>query len=262
MFKRILFLLVVVCAVAVCSASAEAVTLGPGWEVDSHSYPTSLSPGGSGVVAINVFDVGSVGASGTLTDTLPEGVSGVSSEGWVCDGARPDVCTQEVGVGVKSEVEVILEVSVAPGTAEGEVANEVRVEGGGAPGPTNTSNILSISSRSAGFGFANADAWFTNADGSFDMQAGSHPYEATVEFALNTEERNNGLINFPAGGEARNLTASLPPGLLGNPSVLPRCTRHQFDLSECPASTQVGVATAGLGGDGRRAHLRSRSGYL
>ena len=48
-------------------------------------------------------------------------------------------------------------------------------------------------------------------------------------------------------GTLRQLIVDLPPGFVGNPQALPRCTRAQFDfnlLSTCPGDTQVGIADA------------------
>jgi len=67
-----------------------------------------------------------------------------------------------------------------------------------------------------------------------DVQAGSHPYSLTVAFFLNNEH------DRPVG-EARDIVVNAPPGLVGNPQAVPRCTRAQFNLEECPLDTQVGV---------------------
>jgi uncharacterized repeat protein (TIGR01451 family) len=252
MFKRYASVLVAVCALAVVSAPASAFTAGPGWEVNSHSYPTNLSPGGSGRVAVDVYNVGSVpsGDDVIVTDTLPEGLTAVSSEGWSCTATAPVVCTQELnGVGVE-EKELLLDVGVKPGTAEGEVPNVVTVAGGGAPSTASATNLLTIGSRTPGFGFPLADSWFTNADGTVDMQAGSHPYELTFDVDLNTEAHP---LDPADKEELRNFTANVPPGLIGNPYASPRCIREQFDIEECPASTQIGVIVLNLGDTGGEA---------
>ncbi len=150
------------------------------------------------------------------------------------------------GVSVKKEAELLLKVNVDPGASEGRFPNKVTVVGGGALTPANASNLLTISSTPAGFGFADADAWFTNADGTVDTQAGSHPYEVTFNYGLNAEANNS-----PADKEeSRNIAVNLPPGLIGNPNALPQCTRQQFDEEVCPADTQIGIAPTGLGGSG------------
>lgn len=52
------------------------------------------------------------------------------------------------------------------------------------------------------------------------------------------------VTGFPAGPgqpHAKNLTIHLPPGLVGNPEVVPKCTQAQFDGVACPGPTQVGT---------------------
>ena len=87
-----------------------------------------------------------------------------------------------------------------------------------------------------------------NRDGSVDTQAGSHPYSYTVNFTLNTDSAGQ-----PEGGEARDVIAYLPPGLIGDPLIGPRCTRQQFEGNispQCPANTQVGILHVDIPGLG------------
>ena len=236
-------------------ASAPAMGLdAPGWEVNSHSYPTNLVPGSSAYVAVEVFNIGGAGSSpgAIVTDRLPEGIEGVSSEGWTCAGT-PSVCTREVeradpgnshygekvlGSGVREEFP--LEVSVGAGVPEGPVTNSVSVSGGGAPGVASESNRFTVSLAHAGFGFANADAWYSNADGTLDAQAGSHPFAFTFNFDLNAK------ANAQMEGEVRNITVNLPPGLIGNTTAVTRCTREEFDDEDCPVGSQIGVSSNGI----------------
>ena len=137
-----------------------------------------------------------------------------------------------------------IEVQVKAGIGPETVQNEARIEGGGAPVPTSVSDPVTISAKEPAFGFPDWDVWFTNANGTPDTQAGSHPYEAT--FALRLAERatkQNG--SYLAGGYVRNLEARLPPGFFGQPQVVPECTRTQFNAKECPADTQIGIVGAG-----------------
>jgi hypothetical protein len=76
------------------------------------------------------------------------------------------------------------------------------------------------------------------ADESTDA-AGMHP-EFTTEFSLNhTVSGSNGEPNAKARTE--EATISLPPGLLGNPSVVPTCKTGELVTSNCPIDSQVGV---------------------
>jgi hypothetical protein len=75
-------------------------------------------------------------------------------------------------------------------------------------------------------------------------QAGAHA-DLSVDFALTQK-----------GGEPHGLTrdifVALPPGMIGNPQQIQRCTLVQFGEtpaeSQCPVSAQVGVSEVTLGG--------------
>jgi hypothetical protein len=79
-----------------------------------------------------------------------------------------------------------------------------------------------------------------NADGTPDTLASSHPYDFTVHLKLKTDE--NGLTE---GGEMRDLRIQFPPGLVGSPLVVPRCTRQSFEGEpRCPPASQIGMVRA------------------
>ncbi|MGE5527103.1 MAG: hypothetical protein ACM3Q9_00380 [Methanosarcina sp.] len=91
-------------------------------------------------------------------------------------------------------------------------------------------------------------------------QAGSHPFDYRVAFAMNTKPNP-----FPEGGEFANgpepipdgslktVRVELPPGLTGRPDGIARCSTVDFTpvgfggLPHCPTATQVGVADMDLG---------------
>ncbi len=152
----------------------------------------------------------------------------------------PEYADQELAIGI-----------TAP-TREGVIAepNRVTVAGGGALSATSTSDPITVSSEPAPFGIARADAWFTNENGTIDTQAGSHPYEATFIIDYNMRYFEN---DFPkqqsAGGEARNITFNLPPGFIGDPNAVPRCTLAQFNIKDCPPASEVGILAAEAPGE-------------
>ncbi len=59
------------------------------------------------------------------------------------------------------------------------------------------------------------------------LQAGSHP-DVTIH------------AEFSPNEHVRDLTISLPPGLVGDPTSKPRCGQAAFQADTCPASTRVG----------------------
>jgi uncharacterized repeat protein (TIGR01451 family) len=217
----------------------------PGWMVTTHSYPTNLVPGSSATFAVAVYNVGGEksSANAIVTDTLPTGIEAVSSEGWTCGAGSPIVCTREVGpMASTSREEFLLPVTIGAGVPEGKVTNQVSVEGGGAASKADSTEEFTVSSHPAGFGIADAHAWASNADGTIDTQAGSHPYAYTFTFDVSANE------NSHPEGEVRNLSLNLPPGLAGNATAVPRCARHEFDIEQCPTGSQIGLAVSGLGG--------------
>jgi hypothetical protein len=224
----------------VAGSSPAAALAGSGWELESHTFPTNLAPGGEGKLAVYAYAIGSSNnaAGAILTDTLPDGVRAVSSEGWSCTATEPVICSlelPEVATGTRAREELNIEVDA--GTPEGGFVNRMEVSGGGAERTVSATGPLVISSAPARFGFASANAWFSNADGTIATQAGSHPYALTFNWELNAEANQ-----FPAAGrEIRNLVVNAPPGVIGDPNATPQCTRQQFDNEHCPASSQVGI---------------------
>jgi hypothetical protein len=88
-----------------------------------------------------------------------------------------------------------------------------------------------------------------NADGTSDGIAALHPFSLDVHLAMNTGEGGE-----PAGA-LHGIQLDLPPGLMGNPAALPRCSSTEFDESgglapRCNGSTQIGIlrgVVTGLG---------------
>jgi hypothetical protein len=265
--KKPLLTLVAVCALLVLPVAAQAETAGTGWEAFSSVYPTNLPPGGSGEIQLDIMNTGAKPSSGsiTVTDTLPEGLEATKAGGmpliganilgpeeegrWFCIGRTVVTCTSNPGAlpslpiveaaGVNGTERVGIAVTVAGGVS-GVLANRVTIAGGGASSATNVSDPVTVSSTPAGPGLGGWDVWFTNANGTLDTQAGSHPYEAT--FVNDFNELADGKR---VGGEARDLEAVLPPGFFGDPGATPQCTRTQLDAQHCPPQSQIGIDNPG-----------------
>jgi hypothetical protein len=231
------------------ATSATAVAAdASGWEVTTHSYPTNLQPGNSATFADVVYNIGGAesGTGAVLTDTLPPGVvpdePDEHGEKWTCEGT-PVSCAREVEpLTSTAHKEFILKVSVGAGVEAGKVTNNVSVSGGGAPAEASITEEFVVGSQPSGFGFADAHAWASSADGTLDTQAGSHPFEFTFTFDVDTNGKGR------PEGEFRDVTANLPSGFIGNATAVPRCTRAEFDEEHCPTGSQIGVAPTGLGG--------------
>jgi hypothetical protein len=262
---------------AECPTGSVEASCAPGWEVTARHYPTDLALGHAGMVQVEAFNVGAASSGPvTVTDTLPHGVTAIEAgdypanldvtdhletarpghQTWACtgnghgavpgvEGASVVTCTTAGlfgGAGIDQHDEIGIRVRAEEGALEDPQAaddNHVVISGGGAPSVASTRDPIPISSLPAPFEFTNFDVWFSNADGTLDTQAGSHPYAGTFSFDFSTVFENGILGN--GDHEARNIEVLLPPGLVGNPSAVPECTRPDFLAKRCPGSSQVGT---------------------
>jgi len=76
-----------------------------------------------------------------------------------------------------------------------------------------------------------------------DAQAGSHPYELIVKIVtptteVETSESEGGSVS--ATGTIKDLLNELPPGLIGNPTAVPRCPVREAEEQACTGDAQVG----------------------
>ena len=260
---------------AVAGAPALAAE-GPGWYLTSRSYPTYITPGGTAEIDLQIFNVGAADSNGavTVTITLPAGIEATEAgdlEGyrflanpqvghslWECTGTSLITCTNNLanlpaiaggaggsgGAGPNFVPQILVKVRALPGAAEHETARATIV-GGGAPTAASTVEPITISAAPPPFGLTGWDVWFSNADGTLDTQAGSHPYAATFSFDLNNVTRTDGSEGWKTPeGKLRNIEVKLPPGFVGNPTAVAQCTRQELDNEACPFSSQVGFDDA------------------
>ena len=251
--------------VLVCAAPAFAGV--PAWRIASTvQRPSDIVPGGEGSLLVTATNLGGVPAEGsvspiTLRDILPAGLTATTISGYVEVGAPPgrlfplqcDLvelrCSYEGGVTPYGFVHVDIGVVAAPDASS--AVNEVVMAGGDAAAVSRTGRV-SIGDALAGaeakkFGVEDFEMVPLNEDGSLDTQAGSHPFELTTTFDLNEAVTGGSRM-------AKDLRFVTPPGLVGNPEVIPHCTEAQFTTqtppqqvhgyaqNECPADTAIGVA--------------------
>ncbi len=212
----------------------------------------------------------------TVEDTLPAGVTPTAAlvEGGgtglnqyaALPGSGPFVsyiappCTiagQKVtclyGVPVRAYEQMILAISVTVAPGAGKAENEVRVSGGGAAVATKH-EALAIESPEQ-YGSQSYELTPEEEGGGIDTQAGSHPFQLTTTLMLNSQAVPAGqyypgelIPEIQPIATTKDLRFNLPPGLIGNPTPIPKCSLHQFQLSAhgappCPNNTAVGVAT-------------------
>jgi hypothetical protein len=149
----------------------------------------------------------------------------------------------QTNLGSSNQLPIVAILVEAAGES-GPALDHATVVGGGAPAPANTEFPVTVSTVTPPFGFTNWNTWLSNADGTMDTQAGSHPYEAVFSFDLARALTPSEGGSHVAGGEARDIEVELPTGLVGNPSVVAQCTRAQLAVEECPIESQVGTVTA------------------
>jgi len=245
--------------VGIVGASSAAAL--PVWNIDIHHNPTSFPPGGTGEYWFDVENVGDTATSGTVTLTinLPGGVTRNSVRleekggvGWNCPGAAGATtvtCTSSEPIPRHTlSSSLVLKVNVAAGAA-GDRFTSATVKGGGALFQASTSELTHLSLLPAGFGVVDGSfkADFFAADGLTPVrEAGAHPDRLTVSFDLNSIDTPTALRpdrKLPSQS-LRDLQVDLPPGFVGNPTVVGECTPAELSFAKCPRSSQVGRVTA------------------
>lgn len=225
---------------------------------------TEVTAGRSdGALLVTAENVGDASIDGSkvpaqITDKLPAGlravgIAAVKPFGFGT-GARPPVpcslktltCTLAGTLLPYGEIEVRIAVVVEAGAASGEL-NEVSATGGEAPS-TSIRRAIIVSGEPTPFGIEDYELSHEEEGGALDTQAGSHPFQQTTTFALNQTADAKALGPPTAVPVAlpKDVSFKWPPGLIGNPTVLPRCTIGQFltihgNENGCPPQTAVGV---------------------
>lgn len=258
---------------------------GSWWHLSSGSAPTNLPPGGEGQVVATASNLGYEDAKASaadpikISDKLPPGlevipgkakayapgpksiartengtVEGNSLEcevtGSVEAGQRI-TCKMPTPVAPYGNLEIVAGVKV--NAAEGApLPNTVELEGGeGSAATAPFVRALKAAAAPTQFGVETYELTPEDETGAPAAQAGIHPFQLTTTLGLNEilkadpgKEKAEGA----APALARNLHFILPPGLLGNVTVLPQCPTLAFstvaegDINLCEAKTAIGVA--------------------
>jgi uncharacterized repeat protein (TIGR01451 family) len=275
------FLLAAVLALGGTEAQPSwAAPASPHWRILSESQPTYFEAGdpADAYVVIVHNDGGAPTAHArtvTITDTLPAGVTATkaAAEGEVANGGGAlryrlncptapfteiVTCTYEEGLDKAGDEQgrilqgatIVMTVTVA--VSEGMVElgpNTATVSGGGASSAS-SSETTPIRSAAVPFGLSLFDVDSASESGEAETQAGSHPFELTTSLAFSVSAREspsarNGLAESPLASAApKDIEVALPPGLVGNPNAVPRCSQQAFLEREglnCPLDTQVGT---------------------
>jgi hypothetical protein len=266
------------------AGSAQAVSPSPGFSISSFATPSDFTPEVSAKCPNNLAGLcldryivtatnsGSEPTSGSVTfaDTLPAGVtlegiefrvSGIEGNlSFLCKppSGQLVVCHFPLPIVPDGTLQMVLDVDVEPGAAEGlELANTASVSGGGAAQAA-VSKSNPISAGPTPFAFSTFGALLAGADGAPDTQAGGHPYELTTRIEVNNE-LGLGLTTNTLGSSViesmhaerpvrrlKNIMVDLPVGVVGSAIATPQCPL--VDLggspggapSHCPPDTRIG----------------------
>jgi hypothetical protein len=255
----------IVAITALGSVPASAATPAPAWQLSVSSQPTNFAPGasagaGAAQYLLVATNVGGAATSGpiVLSDAVPAGLTPVSAGGSDLDGHSVScsvdgqlvTCTALGSVPAGGFIGVVIDVDVDSMPGGSTVTNRAVVTGGGAAAGAEAGAVTTISSTDSIFGFlpgANGlEAALTEADGSTAVQAGSHPYQLTVDLGFPSRPGGGADALAAVGGGLRDLVANLPRGLVVDPGATPvRCVEAQLEGDGCPDASAIGIVSLG-----------------
>jgi hypothetical protein len=237
-----------------CGWATPALAHGSWWHISSEVVPANLPPGGHGqllVVVSNLGDEPIDGATETvsISDRLPAGLAIESISGPIKHSVKVECATTTVQCAFKGvlypyeQITVVIAVEVKA-SAQGVLADEASVQGGGAGKSTKTIGVP-VGGQPE-YGMASFELAPFKEDGTPATQAGEHPFELTTTLVFNQ-------ANLPGVGrqpveQPKDLTFHLPPGLVGDPNSAAQCTMVNFfalvlETNLCSPGSVVGVAT-------------------
>jgi hypothetical protein len=264
-------------ALVACAATVLAMLAGaqfasalgtPKWQITTFASPTAFSFGEEEpTLYVFVNNVGGAPSHGniTLTARLASGFSGSFDQqqsygpnGWSCGGSE---CTNSSVIGPMDqggEAALPLRIGVEPGVPPGsKIASTLLVTGGGAP-PASITVMTEVNPPTPSpFGISQLTNLLTDLGGEPDTQAADHPNGLVTNIGLNTVplEEDKGQGQGSTGYSAppqdlKDIVVDLPPGVVGNPQVTPKCpftsllsgfvlTSNAPLPSNCPPSSQI-----------------------
>ncbi len=248
------------------AGASPATAAAPHWTIAISSAPTYFQAGDEGdyyeVIAVNDGGGATDGSPITMALTLPPGVTATAIRGETRSDTYGNVNVQPMGCtttpvtceangALAPEEFVRMKVIVTvPGDASGTLTNTAAISGGGAE-TAQAMGSTPISSEPVPYG-ATPTTSLDEEGGATATQAGSHPYGFTTIIAFNVGSVSK-FDRCPPGydygcpvlnANAKDVDVALPPGLVGNPSAVPRCKQvvfQEYGGENCPADTQVGA---------------------
>ncbi len=244
------------------SAPGSATASGPAWSISAEANPTNLSPNSSSnqglpnATVVTVRNLGDTPISGAeIPIKIAFNLQGLTpleinlTNGTCVQPAGP--CTFTGIVPARHDLVVRIPVKTgAPGAAFNTATVSGGVAGGAAVAPATVKQQLQVSASPAPFGIQPSSlvAEFVDANDGPTTQAGSHPFNLTVDFKFNTAIAGFEGPQLSASQDVKDVAVELPPGLAGNELAVGQCTAAGLTKSKCPISDQVGSIHIGLSG--------------
>ena len=259
--RACLVMMSIIAMTAIAPGSASAS--GPAWSIAAQANPTSFLPNSTtnqglpNAVIVTARNLGSTPMNGAeVPIKIALNLQGVTateisatSGGSCVQPAGP--CTFTEVLRARQALSFTLRIKTG---ALGAASNTATVSGGVAGGvvvaPATVKQQLQISSSPAPFGIQPSSlvAEFADANDGPATQAGSHPYNFTVDlnFATTVQKLENPEIG--AVQDVKDVAVELPPGLVGNQLAVGQCTGEALYNRECANSSQVGTMRVGITG--------------
>jgi hypothetical protein len=243
---------------ALAAMGTPALAAAPFWHVTTEAVPTNLPPGGEAQLVVSLSNLGDAPVEGakspvTITDALPSGLKALAISGQLKNGGElkcstaeppttPLTCTFN-GILFSYElisVTVTVKVEEPAGTTT-HLSNAVTVEGGGAASLQST-QALRVSGEPTQFGVQHYELSPLNDTGTPATAGGAQPFQLTTTLVTN-QNASRQSVALP-----KDLSFTLPPGMVGNPTAVAQCNEADFaalvlETNLCPPDSAVGVAT-------------------
>jgi hypothetical protein len=232
----------------------------------TYFMPTQVAPGATFTYATLMENVGDTSMTEPveMTVELPPELEMTSltpgSGAWFCDGLVGTIhCTYifnaffpvSPGGTLIAGGGANIPLKVLEGTPDGPLGVTTSFTSPEAPPVPPHTEQFEVTSSHAPFEVATFSNRMTDPSGEPFATAGQHPdaLETTLNFSTRT---NSDGQTVPVEGP-RNIEVELPPGFVGNPVGIPRCTEAQLQAATeaataaCPPASQVGVVEVYVG---------------
>jgi hypothetical protein len=110
--------------------------------------------------------------------------------------------------------------------------------------------VAALPGAAQALGISSAEGWLRDSTGAPLLQAGAHPdYNTTFHLTRTTAPSPYipGVTVEAPDGNPKNVEVTLPPGMIGNPQAMPKCTQGELVVlryvANCDPSSQLGLAT-------------------